>query len=67
MGNWFLLFVNFVPISLMLTLEMIRLFQAYFIKKDIGSDTKVQSSNLNDDLGQIHQIFSDKTGTLTAN
>lgn len=25
-GNWFLLFINFVPISLMLTLEMIRFF-----------------------------------------
>ncbi|CAD8161156.1 unnamed protein product [Paramecium pentaurelia] len=68
-GNWFLLFVNFVPISLMLTLEMIRLFQAYFIIKDpeMGQNTKVQSSNLNDDLGQINHIFSDKTGTLTAN
>ncbi|CAD8081967.1 unnamed protein product [Paramecium sonneborni] len=68
-GNWFLLFVNFVPISLMLTLEMIRLFQAYLITQDseMSPNTKVQSSNLNDDLGQINHIFSDKTGTLTAN
>uniref|UniRef100_A0A915PT32 Phospholipid-transporting ATPase n=1 Tax=Setaria digitata TaxID=48799 RepID=A0A915PT32_9BILA len=63
-----------IPISLNITLEMIQLFQAYFIEQDLHlydpiSDIKaeVRSSNLNSQLGQVRYIISDKTGTLTQN
>ena len=63
-----------MPISLLVTLEMVKFIQAIFISKDIkirkvstGQFATVQSSNLNEELGQVEYIFSDKTGTLTCN
>jgi phospholipid-transporting ATPase len=73
-GTWFLALMNFVAISLMVTLEMIKFFQAKFIESDVrifctekGMKASVQTSNLNEELGMVHYIFSDKTGTLTQN
>ena len=72
--TWMLILTNFVPISLLVTLEMVRYVQAYLISNDLKIYTEendiaasVQSSNLNEELGLITHIFSDKTGTLTCN
>ncbi|KAJ3214767.1 hypothetical protein HDU67_001212 [Dinochytrium kinnereticum] len=67
-------FQNIVPISLYITLEIVKTFQAFFISMDlemyfekIDQPCFPRSWNLADDLGQIDYIFSDKTGTLTQN
>jgi phospholipid-transporting ATPase len=71
---WLLTICNIVPISLLVTIEMIKFCQAIFISWDVkmyDSQNRrtaiVQSSALNEELGQVHDIFTDKTGTLTKN
>ncbi len=80
--TFFLLLANMIPISLFVAMKFSRFFQGFFIYWDLemryqaidpmtGDDldvpAKARTMDLNDSLGQISYIFSDKTGTLTNN
>lgn len=73
-GSCLVVFQNIVPISLYISIEIVKTIQAFFIFQDIEMyyapldyPCMPKTWNISDDLGQIEYIFSDKTGTLTQN
>ncbi|CAD8136462.1 unnamed protein product [Paramecium pentaurelia] len=72
--SFFLLYNTMIPISLVVSMEFVKVFQCYFINKDQDMYSskrdkfaKAQTSTINEELGQVEYVFSDKTGTLTCN
>lgn len=72
--TFFATFSSFIPISLYVSMEIVRGIQMYFIERDLrmkdpvtGVHAEARTTNLNEELGVVHYVFTDKTGTLTAN
>ncbi|CAJ0750755.1 3796_t:CDS:10 [Entrophospora sp. SA101] len=63
-----IIFQNIIPISLYISIEFVRIVQAFFIYNDLDMwDEDSQASCVPKSARQIEYIFSDKTGTLTRN
>ncbi|KAK9131235.1 hypothetical protein Sjap_011722 [Stephania japonica] len=69
-----ILYGYLIPISLYVSIEVVKVLQATFINHDLhmydeesGNPAQARTSNLNEELGQVDTILSDKTGTLTCN
>ena len=72
--TFLILYNTLIPISLIVTMEIVKAVTAYLINSDIDmyyppskSFAICRTSSLVEELGQIKYIFSDKTGTLTCN
>lgn len=72
--TFMILYNNLIPISLYVTLDLVRTFQALLMEQDAtmyhkvtDSFCRVRNSGLCESLGQVEFVLSDKTGTLTEN
>ncbi|GMI78237.1 Aminophospholipid ATPase 9 [Hibiscus trionum] len=69
-----MLYSYLIPISLYVSIEIVKVLQSIFINQDphmyyeeADKPARARTSNLNEELGQVDTILSDKTGTLTCN
>lgn len=69
-----MLYSYLIPISLYVSIEIVKFIQSIFINHDVhmyydetDQPAHARTSNLNEELGQVDTILSDKTGTLTCN
>ncbi|PLB54928.1 phospholipid-transporting ATPase [Aspergillus steynii IBT 23096] len=72
--SFLIMFNTMIPISLYVSMEIVKVAQMLLLNADIDmydpeTDTPIEArtSTINEELGQVSYIFSDKTGTLTNN
>lgn len=74
MVTYWVLFSSLVPISLFVTVELVKYWHGILINDDldmyydkVDTPATCRTSSLVEELGMVEYVFSDKTGTLTCN
>lgn len=72
--SFLILFNTMVPLSLYVSMEIVKWIQQALLEFDIdlyheasNTPAEARTSTINEELGQVSHVFSDKTGTLTDN
>lgn len=71
--SYIIMFNTMIPLSLYVSLEIVKVCQMLLLNDidmyDEDSNTPIEprTSTINEELGQVSHLFSDKTGTLTNN
>ena len=72
--GFIIMYNTLIPLSLYVTMEIIKVMQLFFIQFDIdmyhvesNTPADAKTATILEELGQVSYVFSDKTGTLTDN
>ncbi|KAK9471327.1 uncharacterized protein V1510DRAFT_438027 [Dipodascopsis tothii] len=72
--SFIIMFNTLIPLSLYVSMEIVKISQRVMLTWDVDmyydkTDTpcEARTSSINEELGQVSYVFSDKTGTLTDN
>ena len=72
--TFFILYSNLIPISLYVSMEITKFLQGRLMTQDLAMydehkdlPANIRTTDINDEIGQVSHVFSDKTGTLTQN
>lgn len=73
LASFIIMFNTMIPLSLYVSLEIVKVWQMWMLNdidmyhKESNTPFEPRTSTINEELGQVSYIFSDKTGTLTDN
>ncbi|KAK0664244.1 putative phospholipid-transporting ATPase DNF3 [Lasiodiplodia hormozganensis] len=73
LASYIIMFNTMIPLSLYVSLEIVKVWQMWMLNdidmyhKESNTPFEPRTSTINEELGQVSYIFSDKTGTLTDN
>ncbi|KAJ5619694.1 hypothetical protein N7510_003678 [Penicillium lagena] len=71
--SFLIMFNTMIPISLYVSMEIVKVVQMFLLNDidmydpETNTPLEARTSTINEELGQVSYIFSDKTGTLTNN